>query len=112
MDYPKSSISSKLNSTCSIETKTENLDYSCGILNFRPKWLQKLARKQIFLLIFCLTSVFQGMYFTYIVSVLTTIEKLYQLPSRTTGFIISSVEIGQISGSLSLSYFGGKGNFN
>lgn len=112
MDYqPESPTSSRLNSSNLIESdkKVDSLDYSCGIFNFRPKWLQKFARKQVFLLVFCLTSVLQGCYFTYIVSVLTTIEKLYQLPSRTTGFIISSVEIGQISGSLSLTYFGTKG---
>lgn len=116
-EHQHSSTSSniRLNNSSSIELKNnqndiDDLDYSCGLLNFRPKWLQKLAKKQIFLLIFCLTSVFQGMYFTYIVSVLTTIEKLYQLNSRTTGFIISSVEIGQITGSLSLTYFGGKGD--
>ena len=97
----------KLNSD-SIKCQNSNLDYSCGLFNFRPKCLQPLAKKQIFLLVFCLTSVMQGMYFTYIVSVLTTIEKLYQLPSRTTGFIISSVELGQLAGSLSLTYFGGK----
>lgn len=104
-----SPTSSRLNnSSLSQAGHTEHLDYSCGILSFRPKWLQRLARKQIFLLVFCLTSVLQGMYFTYIVSVITTIEKIYHLPSRTTGFIIASVEIGQISGSLTLAYFGGK----
>lgn len=113
MDYKQSDdspTSSRLNNSSLIagHRQAEDLDYSCGLFNFRPKWLQRLARKQIFLLIFCLTSVFQGMYFTYIVSVITTIEKLYRLPSRTTGFIISSVEIGQISGSLTLAYFGGR----
>lgn len=114
MDYQNESpTSSRLNNSSLIESDCKEIekdqDYTCGLFNFRPKWLQKFARKQVFLLVFCLTSVLQGMYFTYIVSVLTTIEKLYQLPSRTTGFIISSVEIGQISGSLSLTYFGGKG---
>ena len=113
MDYKQSDdspTSSRLNNSSLIRghRPDDHLDYSCGLFAFRPKWLQRLARKQIFLLIFCLTSVLQGMYFTYIVSVITTIEKLYHLPSRTTGFIIASVEIGQISGSLTLAYFGGK----
>jgi len=105
----ESPTSSRLNKSSLLDKKVENLDHSCGLFNFRPKWLQSLARKQIFLVVFCMTSVLQGMYFTYIVSVLTTIEKLYQLPSRTTGFLISSVEIGQISGSLSLTYLGSRG---
>ena len=85
-------------------------DYSCGLLSCRPAWLQSLAQKEVFLIIFSLTSVLQGMYFTYFVSVLTTIEKLYQMPSRTTGVIMSATEIGQIGGALLLTYYGGQGH--
>lgn len=85
-------------------------EYSCGLCSFRPKWLQKFANKQTFLAIFCLTSVLQGMYYTYFVSVLTTIEKLYQIQSKTTGMIMSATEIGQIGGALLLTYYGGHGH--
>jgi len=50
------------------------------------------------------------MYYTYFVSVLTTIEKLYQIQSKTTGIIMSATEIGQIGGALLLSYYGGQGD--
>lgn len=85
-------------------------EYSCGMLNWNPRWLQSMANKQTFLGVFCLASVLQGIYYTYFVSVLTTIEKLYQIPSRTTGIIMSSTEIGQISGALLLTYYGGQGH--
>ncbi|CAG2161776.1 unnamed protein product [Oppiella nova] len=85
-------------------------EYSCGLCSIRPKWLQKFANKQTFLAIFCLTSVLQGMYYTYFVSVLTTIEKLYQIQSKTTGMIMSATEIGQIGGALLLTYYGGHGH--
>ncbi|UYV61532.1 hypothetical protein LAZ67_1005188 [Cordylochernes scorpioides] len=85
-------------------------DYSCGLGAFRPRWLQPFANKKSFLAVFCLTSVLQGMYYTYFVSVLTTIEKLYQIPSKTTGFIMAVTEVGQIGGSLVLTYYGGRGN--
>jgi hypothetical protein len=85
-------------------------EYSCGLCSLRPKWLQKFANKQTFLAIFCLTSVLQGMYYTYFVSVLTTIEKLYQIQSKTTGMIMSATEIGQIGGALLLTYYGGHGH--
>ncbi|EEC20306.1 solute carrier organic anion transporter, putative, partial [Ixodes scapularis] len=68
------------------------------------------ANKKAFLAVFCLTSVLQGMYYTYFVSVLTTIEKLYQIPSKTTGIIMSATEIGQIGGALLLTYYGGQGH--
>lgn len=50
------------------------------------------------------------MYYTYFVSVLTTIEKLYQIQSKTTGIIMSATEIGQIGGALLLTYYGGQGH--
>uniref|UniRef100_T1KRH4 Solute carrier organic anion transporter family member n=1 Tax=Tetranychus urticae TaxID=32264 RepID=T1KRH4_TETUR len=85
-------------------------DYSCGLCSFKPKYLQPCANKKTFLAVFCLTSVLQGMFYTYFVSVLTTIEKLYQVQSKATGFIMSATEMGQISGVLFLTYYGGQGN--
>ncbi|KAG8189334.1 hypothetical protein JTE90_021839 [Oedothorax gibbosus] len=82
----------------------------CGIWSFRPGWLQAFANKKAFLIVFCLTSVLQGMYYTYFVSVLTTIEKLFQIQSKTTGIIMSATEIGQIGGALLLTYYGGQGH--
>lgn len=75
-----------------------------------PKWLQRLGTKRTFLLVFCLSTVLQGMYYTYFVSVLTTIEKLFQIQSKTAGVIMSATEIGQIAGGLLLSYYGGCGH--
>lgn len=50
------------------------------------------------------------MYFTYFVSVITTIEKLFQIQSKTTGLIMSATEIGQIGSSLLMTYFAGQGH--
>lgn len=88
----------------------EDDENSCGIFSYRPRWMQPLANKKVFLAVFCLTSVLQGMYYTYFVSVLTTIEKLYQIQSKTTGLIMSATEIGQIGGALLLTYYGGQGH--
>lgn len=77
---------------------------------FSPAWLQPLASKQMFLAVFCLACVLQGMFYTYFVSVLTTIEKLFQIQSKTTGIIMSATEMGQIGGALLLTYYGGQGH--
>lgn len=50
------------------------------------------------------------MFYTYFVSVLTTIEKLFQIQSKTTGIIMSATEMGQIGGALLLTYYGGQGH--
>lgn len=77
---------------------------------FSPAWLQPFASKQMFLAVFCLACVLQGMFYTYFVSVLTTIEKLFQIQSKTTGIIMSATEMGQIGGALLLTYYGGQGH--
>lgn len=50
------------------------------------------------------------MYYTYFVSMITTIEKLFQIKSKTTGLLMSAVEIGQICTSLFLTYYAGRGH--
>lgn len=52
----------------------------------------------------------QGMYYTYFVSVITTIEKLFQIKSKTTGMLMSATEVGQISTALFLTYYAGRGH--
>jgi len=64
----------------------------------------------ISLSLFSYLQVLQGMYYTYFVSVITTIEKLFQIQSKTTGIIMSATEIGQIGSSLLLTYYGGQGH--
>ncbi|XP_044741368.1 solute carrier organic anion transporter family member 74D [Chrysoperla carnea] len=88
----------------------DDSDTICGLGPFRPEWLQVFASKQAFLVVFCITWVLQGMYYTYFVSVITTIEKLFQIQSKTTGLIMSATEIGQIGSSLLLTYYGGHGH--
>nr|XP_003700170.2 PREDICTED: solute carrier organic anion transporter family member 3A1 [Megachile rotundata]XP_012149742.1 PREDICTED: solute carrier organic anion transporter family member 3A1 [Megachile rotundata]XP_012149750.1 PREDICTED: solute carrier organic anion transporter family member 3A1 [Megachile rotundata] len=94
----------------SLHTEFDDADVSCGWGPCRPHWLQYFATKQAFLVTFCITWVLQGMYFTYFVSVITTIEKLFQIQSKTTGIIMSATEIGQIGSSLLLTYYGGQGH--
>lgn len=92
------------------DSDSDDEELRCGLGVLSPRWMQVFASKQAFLVIFCVTWVLQGMYYTYFVSVITTIEKLFQIQSKTTGFIMSATEIGQIGSSLLLTYFGGQGH--
>jgi len=85
-------------------------DVQCGIGPCRSKWMQVFASKQVFLATFCFSWVLQGMFSTYFVSVITTLEKLFQLQSKTMGLVLSATEIGQIGSSLLLTYYGGQGH--
>lgn len=88
----------------------EDSDTECGLGRCAPKELQSWATKEIFLIVFCLSWVLQGMFHTYFVSAITTIEKLFQIQSKVTGMIMSATEIGQIGSSLLLTYYGGQGH--
>lgn len=92
------------------DSDSDDEDLRCGLGVCSPQWMQVFASKQAFLVTFCITWVLQGMYYTYFVSVITTIEKLFQIQSKTTGIIMSATEIGQIGSSLLLTYFGGQGH--
>lgn len=89
---------------------TFSRNIGCGLFGYRPKWAQNLATTNIFMIVFLMAYVLQGMYMTYFVSVITTIEKLFQIKSKTTGFLLSASEMGQISTALLLTYFAGRGH--
>lgn len=97
-------------SGCGAADDENDGDVQCGIGPCRSRWMQVFASKQVFLATFCFSWVLQGMFSTYFVSVITTLEKLFQLQSKTMGIVLSATEIGQIGSSLLLTYYGGQGH--
>lgn len=81
----------------------------CGICGIYPKWLRDRATPKNFIAVYGLLGTVQAMAFIYIVVTLTTLEKRFKIPSRTTGLILSGNEISQIL-SLILTYYGGSGH--
>lgn len=77
---------------------------------FQPRWAQRFATTNFFMVIFLLAYVLQGCYFTYFVSVITTIEKLFHIKSASIALLLNFSEIGQICTSLFLTYFAGRGH--
>ena len=69
---------------------------TCGLFSYRPSWLQPLASKQVYTIIFVLLGIIQGMSFTYLSSVLSTIEKQFGLKSKEAAWVFSGNEISQI----------------
>ncbi|XP_011639834.1 solute carrier organic anion transporter family member 4C1 [Pogonomyrmex barbatus] len=78
----------------------------CGICGIYPRWLRNRATPRNFIAVYGLLGTVQAMSFIYIVVTLTTLEKRFKIPSRTTGIILSGNEISQIL-SLILTYYGG-----
>lgn len=84
---------------------------TCGLGPcFRPAWLRKYATPGSFLAVYGLLGTIQSMAYIYFLATLTTLEKRFKIPSKTTGIVMSGNEISQILLSLTLSYYGGQGN--
>ncbi|ROT68392.1 Solute carrier organic anion transporter family member 5A1 [Penaeus vannamei] len=56
----------------------------CGIGACKPAWLQRLATKEMYLAVYILVALVQGMFFAYSVSVISTIEKRFKFTSKQT----------------------------
>ncbi|KAJ9590578.1 hypothetical protein L9F63_016347 [Diploptera punctata] len=82
----------------------------CGFGNFHPDWLQKLASKKSYVLLYGLIGMFDIALGTYFVSTISTVEKRFKLPSRATGMISAAWDFGGLFSNLTLSYLGSKGH--
>ncbi|XP_044741053.1 solute carrier organic anion transporter family member 5A1-like isoform X2 [Chrysoperla carnea] len=81
----------------------------CGILNCRPMFLQKYAGIKVFVfLLSFLVTLQQALSSGYINSVITTIEKRFEIPSSLSGLIASSYEIGNVITVIFVSYLGSR----
>nr|QLF98518.1 organic anion transporting protein [Ixodes scapularis] len=79
----------------------------CGILRFRPRSLQYFANIRVFVFLACmLVTLQQALSTGYVNSVITTIEKRFDIPSRVSGAISSSFEIGNLFTIIFVSYLG------
>ncbi|XP_022915157.1 solute carrier organic anion transporter family member 3A1-like [Onthophagus taurus] len=81
----------------------------CGILKCRPSFIQKYAGIKCFVLLLSfLVTLQQALSSGYINSVITTIEKRFDIPSSLSGSIASSYEIGNVITVIFVSYLGSR----
>lgn len=99
------------NTTCGLSDNDDDdlRSQDCGILACRPGVVQKFARIKIFvLLLSMLVMLQQALSSGYINSVITTIEKRFEIPSSYSGLIASSYEIGNVITVIFVSYLGSR----
>ncbi|WAR16892.1 SO3A1-like protein [Mya arenaria] len=81
----------------------------CGIGRFRPKCIQGCASIKLFVVMMCVLITMSGTLSTgYLNSVITTIEKRFELGSTISGLIAASYEFGSLVTVVFISYFGGR----
>ena len=79
-----------------------------GFGSFRPDFLQQCANVKMFIFHCCMFSTVSGALIAgYVNSVITTIEKRFDIGSSHSGLIAASVELGSLLAVLFVSYFGG-----
>ncbi|RWS28314.1 solute carrier organic anion transporter family member 5A1-like protein, partial [Leptotrombidium deliense] len=80
---------------------------NCGLLSYRPKCLQRFARIEVFVFLSCiLVTIQQALSSGYFNSVITTIEKRFDIPSGLSGAVASTFELGNLLTVIFVSYFG------
>ena len=66
---------------------------TCGALSWRPKWLQVFASKKVYVFIYSLLGVVQGMFHSYLGAVLSTLETQFSIKSKESAYIMSGKRI-------------------
>lgn len=89
----------RMHSECSEDdARLSSYKSHCGLLGFRPRFMRKFASIQMFVLASCvLVTLQQALSSGYFNSVITTIEKRFDIPSRLTGLMVSTFEIGEFA---------------
>lgn len=81
----------------------------CGIGKCRPRGIQHWANIEFFIFSLCSLSTISGTLVAgYVNSVITTIEKRFEIGSSYSGLIAASVEIGCLVAVIFVSYLGGR----
>ena len=69
-------------------------DYMCGLLSWRPPWLQRAADIRVFTFVLSTMNLCSGLHLIYYTAVITQIEKRFGLTSSITGFLKNADNIG------------------
>ena len=83
---------------------------SCGIWCIRGSTLQRFANKKAYVFLYGVLGCIFSASYAYFNGTITTIEKRFKIPSKTTGLITVGNDISQLFVSVVLSYYAGRGH--
>ena len=66
---------------------------SCGIWFIKSAWLQRFANKKAYVFLYGVLGCIYSATYAYFNGTITTLEKRFKIPSRTTGIKIPFLEI-------------------
>ncbi|XP_056646854.1 solute carrier organic anion transporter family member 74D [Diorhabda sublineata] len=85
-------------------------DTSCGLWFIKGAFLQKFANKKAYVILYGILGCFFSAAYSYFNGTITTLEKRFKIPSRTTGIITVGNDLSQLLVSAILSYYAGRGH--
>lgn len=92
------------------ETILSGQEVTCGIGGFKPQWMQPFASTNFFVINFSILAILQGALFTYMVGIISTLEKRYAFETKISGFILIADNLSQMFISPIVGYLGSKYN--
>ncbi|XP_054267438.1 solute carrier organic anion transporter family member 74D-like [Macrosteles quadrilineatus] len=85
-------------------------DTTCGIGCCKGKLLQRFANKKAYVILYGILGCIFSASYSYFNGTITTLEKRFKIPSKTTGIITVGNDISQLFVSVVLSYYAGRGH--
>ena len=58
-----------------------------GMCGCYPDWIQRLATPKMFLVAFCIKNVIQGMVFSYLIGIQTSVERHFKFDASSMGLL-------------------------
>ncbi|KAG8273911.1 hypothetical protein J6590_011460 [Homalodisca vitripennis] len=101
-------ISKVLSKDVALQLPSE--DTTCGIGFIRGKFLQKLATKNSYAVVYGILGFVFASTYSYMNGIITTLEKRFKIPSTNTGIIMVGSDITTLAAGLLLNYYGGRGH--
>uniref|UniRef100_A0A1B6M0J5 Solute carrier organic anion transporter family member n=2 Tax=Graphocephala atropunctata TaxID=36148 RepID=A0A1B6M0J5_9HEMI len=99
-----------MESSVDAEDREVTKETRCGVLGCYPSWLQILASKKTYVVLFGLVGMNQLAIGSYAVATITTLEKRFKIPSQTSGIIMGAWDFGTICSSITMAYVGSRGH--
>ncbi|XP_015911098.2 solute carrier organic anion transporter family member 74D [Parasteatoda tepidariorum] len=85
-----------------------DFDTQCGFGPFKPQCIQSYATANVYVILYSIIGILHGSYYTYLVGVLTTLEKRFEFKSKTSGFIMMLDELTPLFLGVLVGHFGGR----
>nr|XP_016930701.1 solute carrier organic anion transporter family member 74D [Drosophila suzukii] len=92
------------------EREEENEDTSCGFWIFRGPFMQRFATEKMYVILYGLAGCVMTMTFAYFNATITTLEKRYKIPTKTSGIISVGNDISTMLTAALLGYYAGNGH--